>query len=180
MSTILVVGEDTAICRSVQRLLVEDGHEAVAATRPAPALAVLGRLRPDLVILDLDSAPALLPPTGTPNTPNTPNTPEEPAGPAQPAASGAAEAKASVPATDRWLTLRALRAYTGVPVIAVGSCLTPADPILAFEAGADDYVATPFSPRVLAARVRALLRRAPHEATYPHPTGPTDPQPEAA
>jgi two-component system catabolic regulation response regulator CreB len=169
MSTILVVGEDTAICRSVQRLLVEDGHEAVAATRPAPALAVLGRLRPDLVILDLDSAPALLPSTDTLG---------EPARPTQPAESGVGEASAV--AVDRWLTLRTLRAYTGVPVIAVGSCLTSADPILAFEAGADDYVATPFSPRVLAARVRALLRRAPHKAIYPPRTGPTDPQPEAA
>lgn len=54
---------------------------------------------------------------------------------------------------------RELRACYDLPVIFLTAHGAEADRVLGFELGADDYVAKPFSPRELAARVRALLRR---------------------
>lgn len=54
---------------------------------------------------------------------------------------------------------RELRARHDLPVIFLTAHGAEADRVLGFELGADDYVAKPFSPRELAARVRALLRR---------------------
>src|SRR5690606_6546605 len=54
---------------------------------------------------------------------------------------------------------RELRARHDLPVIFLTAHGAEADRVLGFELGADDYIAKPFSPRELAARVRALLRR---------------------
>lgn len=54
---------------------------------------------------------------------------------------------------------RELRARHDLPVVFLTAHGAEADRVLGFELGADDYVAKPFSPRELAARVRALLRR---------------------
>jgi DNA-binding response OmpR family regulator len=56
--------------------------------------------------------------------------------------------------------LRALRAGSDVPVIVLTSRDNETDRVLGLEMGADDYVLKPFSPREVAARVRAVLRRA--------------------
>lgn len=59
--------------------------------------------------------------------------------------------------------LRAIRgdsSYRGLPVILVTSSGEEIDRVLGLEVGADDYLARPFSLRELAARVKALLRRA--------------------
>jgi two-component system catabolic regulation response regulator CreB len=56
--------------------------------------------------------------------------------------------------------LRALRAGSDVPVIVLTSRDDETDRVLGLEMGADDYVLKPFSPREVAARVRAVLRRA--------------------
>jgi DNA-binding response OmpR family regulator len=55
---------------------------------------------------------------------------------------------------------RRLRAVAPVPVIILTALGDEADRIAGLELGADDYVAKPFSPRELTARVRAVLRRA--------------------
>ena len=55
---------------------------------------------------------------------------------------------------------RQLRAVAPVPVIMLTARGEEADRISGLEIGADDYVAKPFSPRELTARVRAVLRRA--------------------
>lgn len=55
---------------------------------------------------------------------------------------------------------RALRAFSQVPVIFLTARNDEIDRILGLELGADDYMAKPFSPRELVARVRARLRRA--------------------
>ncbi|HRP73042.1 MAG TPA: two-component system response regulator CreB [Luteimonas sp.] len=55
---------------------------------------------------------------------------------------------------------RKLREGRDLPVIFLTARQEEADRILGFELGADDYVAKPFSPRELVARVRAVLRRA--------------------
>jgi two-component system catabolic regulation response regulator CreB len=55
---------------------------------------------------------------------------------------------------------RQLRAFSEVPVIFLTARNDEIDRVLGLELGADDYVAKPFSPRELVARVRARLRRA--------------------
>lgn len=55
---------------------------------------------------------------------------------------------------------RQLRGFSQVPVIFLTARSDEVDRVLGLELGADDYVAKPFSPRELVARVRARLRRA--------------------
>jgi two-component system catabolic regulation response regulator CreB len=59
---------------------------------------------------------------------------------------------------------RALRRHSDVPVIFLTARAEEVDRIVGLELGADDYVAKPFSPRELVSRVRAILRRAHHDA----------------
>jgi two-component system response regulator RegX3 len=60
--------------------------------------------------------------------------------------------------------LRSLRARTDVPVIILTSRDEETDRVVGLEIGADDYVLKPFSPREVAARVRAVLRRSSRSA----------------
>ncbi|WP_024890032.1 two-component system response regulator CreB [Luteimonas huabeiensis] len=62
---------------------------------------------------------------------------------------------------------RRLRAFSEVPVIFLTARHDEADRVLGLELGADDYVAKPFSPRELVARVRARLRRSGAAGTAP-------------
>jgi two-component system catabolic regulation response regulator CreB len=55
--------------------------------------------------------------------------------------------------------LREIRRTRGTPIIFLTARNTEMDRVLGLEIGADDYVAKPFSPRELAARVKAVLRR---------------------
>jgi two-component system alkaline phosphatase synthesis response regulator PhoP len=55
--------------------------------------------------------------------------------------------------------LRADRATAGVPIIMLTARTEEADRVRGLELGADDYVAKPFSPNELVARIRALVRR---------------------
>lgn len=55
--------------------------------------------------------------------------------------------------------LRADRATAGVPIIMLTARTEEADRVKGLELGADDYVAKPFSPNELVARIRALVRR---------------------
>lgn len=66
----------------------------------------------------------------------------------------------NMPRVDGFTFCRRLRAEADdTPLILLTSRDTDIDEALGFELGADDYVAKPFSTRVLVARVRALLRR---------------------
>jgi len=58
---------------------------------------------------------------------------------------------------------RTLRAESDVPIIMLTAMTTDRDKLTGLNLGADDYVTKPFSPRELAARVRAILRRLPGE-----------------
>ncbi|MDB6163555.1 MAG: hypothetical protein JWL98_987 [Xanthomonadaceae bacterium] len=62
---------------------------------------------------------------------------------------------------------RELRRFSDVPVLFLTARADEVDRVLGLELGADDYVAKPFSPRELAARVRARLRR-PHGIAHQH------------
>jgi two-component system response regulator BaeR len=65
-----------------------------------------------------------------------------------------------LPGLDGLSLCRALRAFSEVPVIMVTARVEEIDRLLGLEAGADDYLCKPFSPRELMARIKAILRRA--------------------
>lgn len=64
-----------------------------------------------------------------------------------------------LPHMDGLELCRRLRAQSEAPVIMVTARVTEDDKIAGLSAGADDYIAKPFSPRELIARVQAVLRR---------------------
>jgi len=64
-----------------------------------------------------------------------------------------------LPGMDGVALCRAIRAESQIPVILLSARSDPIDVVLGLEAGADDYVTKPFEPAVLAARLRAALRR---------------------
>jgi two-component system response regulator BaeR len=64
-----------------------------------------------------------------------------------------------LPGLDGLSLCRALRAESALPVIMVTARVEEIDRLLGLEAGADDYLCKPFSPRELMARIRAILRR---------------------
>jgi DNA-binding response OmpR family regulator len=64
-----------------------------------------------------------------------------------------------LPGQDGLALSRSIRARSSLPVILLTARGEEVDRIVGLELGADDYVTKPFSPRELAARVRALLRR---------------------
>jgi len=65
-----------------------------------------------------------------------------------------------LPGRDGLALSRSIRSRSSLPIILLTARGEEADRIVGLELGADDYVTKPFSPRELAARVRALLRRA--------------------
>jgi DNA-binding response OmpR family regulator len=64
-----------------------------------------------------------------------------------------------LPGIDGFEVCRRLRAYSKVPIIMLTARDEEPDRVAGLELGADDYVSKPFSPRELAARVNAILRR---------------------
>ena len=107
----------------VRMYLARDGHKVVAAADGLDGLQAAGRVRPDLVVLDL-----------------------------------------MLPGLDGMQVCRKLRESSDVPVIMLTARVDEADRLVGLDLGADDYVTKPFSPRELAARVRAVLRRVSREA----------------
>jgi two-component system response regulator ResD len=65
-----------------------------------------------------------------------------------------------LPGIDGIEVCRRIRATSNVPIIMVTAKSEETDTIIGLGVGADDYVAKPFSPRELVARVKAVLRRA--------------------
>jgi DNA-binding response OmpR family regulator len=65
-----------------------------------------------------------------------------------------------LPGIEGTEVLRQLRQHSRIPVILLTARGSEADRVAGLEAGADDYLVKPFSPRELVARVRAVLRRA--------------------
>ena len=71
--------------------------------------------------------------------------------------------------------LRRVRAQSPLPVIFLTSKDDEADEEAGLELGADDYIAKPFSLRLLTARIRAILRRAEPDFTLPSDTMDSEP-----
>ncbi|WPC04783.1 two-component system response regulator CreB [Pseudomonas benzenivorans] len=75
---------------------------------------------------------------------------------------------------------RRLRRFSEVPVIFLTARDAEIDRVVGLEIGADDYVVKPFSPREVAARVRAILKRVGPRSVGPHSVGPGSAEPRPA
>ena len=64
-----------------------------------------------------------------------------------------------MPKMDGWETCREIRRYSRVPIIMLTAKGDEKDELLGFELGVDEYISKPFSPKILVARVEAILRR---------------------
>ena len=65
-----------------------------------------------------------------------------------------------MPKLDGWSVLRKIRQDSNVPVIMLTARGEEQDELFGFELGVDEYISKPFSPKILTARVDALVRRA--------------------
>jgi DNA-binding response OmpR family regulator len=65
-----------------------------------------------------------------------------------------------MPKMDGWQVCREIRQYSKVPIIMLTAKSDEKDELLGFELGVDEYISKPFSPKILVARVEAILRRA--------------------
>ena len=64
-----------------------------------------------------------------------------------------------MPKMDGWEVCREIRAYSKVPIIMLTAKGNEHDELQGFELGVDEYITKPFSPKILVARVEAILRR---------------------
>ncbi|HBM80282.1 MAG: response regulator transcription factor [Clostridiales bacterium] len=64
-----------------------------------------------------------------------------------------------LPNLDGWTVCKAIRNSSNVPIIMLTAKSEEDDKLLGYELGADDYVTKPFSPKVLVAKVKALIKR---------------------
>lgn len=64
-----------------------------------------------------------------------------------------------MPKLDGYQVLKEIRSYSKVPVVMLTARSEERDELKGFELGVDEYISKPFSPKILVARVQALLRR---------------------
>ncbi|MCH4193025.1 MAG: response regulator transcription factor [Butyrivibrio sp.] len=64
-----------------------------------------------------------------------------------------------MPKMDGWQVCREIRAYSKVPIIMLTAKTDERDELQGFDLGVDEYISKPFSPKILVARVDAILRR---------------------
>ena len=64
-----------------------------------------------------------------------------------------------MPKMDGWEVCREIRQYSKVPIIMLTAKSDERDELQGFELGVDEYITKPFSPKILVARVEAILRR---------------------
>ena len=65
-----------------------------------------------------------------------------------------------MPKIDGWEVCREIRCYSQVPIIMLTAKGDEKDELMGFELGVDEYIAKPFSPKILVERVEEILRRA--------------------
>lgn len=64
-----------------------------------------------------------------------------------------------MPKMDGWEVCREIRQYSKIPIIMLTARSDERDELQGFELGVDEYISKPFSPKILVARVEAILRR---------------------
>ena len=64
-----------------------------------------------------------------------------------------------MPKMDGWQVCKEIREYSKVPIIMLTAKSDEHDELQGFELGVDEYISKPFSPKILVARVEAILRR---------------------
>ena len=64
-----------------------------------------------------------------------------------------------MPVMDGWQACREIRSYSNVPIIMLTAKSDERDELQGFQLGVDEYISKPFSPKILVARVEAILRR---------------------
>lgn len=64
-----------------------------------------------------------------------------------------------MPKLDGWQVCKEIRQYSKVPIIMLTAKSDEKDELLGFDLGVDEYISKPFSPKILVARVEAVLRR---------------------
>ncbi len=64
-----------------------------------------------------------------------------------------------MPKLDGWSVLRQIRQESKVPIIMLTARGEEQDELFGFELGVDEYISKPFSPKILVARVQAILKR---------------------
>ncbi|MCI9381216.1 MAG: response regulator transcription factor [Dorea sp.] len=64
-----------------------------------------------------------------------------------------------MPKMDGWQVCREVRQTSGIPIIMLTARSEERDELQGFELGVDEYISKPFSPKILVARVTAILRR---------------------
>lgn len=64
-----------------------------------------------------------------------------------------------MPKMDGWEVCREIRQYSKIPIIMLTARSDERDELQGFELGGDEYISKPFSPKILVARVEAILRR---------------------
>ena len=64
-----------------------------------------------------------------------------------------------MPKMDGWQVCREIREMSDVPIIMLTAKSDERDELLGFDLGVDEYISKPFSPKILVARVEAILRR---------------------
>ena len=64
-----------------------------------------------------------------------------------------------MPKLDGWEVLKTIRKYSQIPVLMLTARGEESDELQGFRLGVDEYISKPFSPKILVARVEAILRR---------------------
>ena len=64
-----------------------------------------------------------------------------------------------MPEMDGWEVCREIRQYSKVPIVMLTARSSEQDELQGFDLGVDEYISKPFSPKILVARVEAILRR---------------------
>ncbi len=70
-----------------------------------------------------------------------------------------------MPKMDGWQVCKEIREYSKVPIIMLTAKSDEHDELQGFELGVDEYISKPFSPKILVARVEAILRRTSQAST---------------
>ena len=77
-----------------------------------------------------------------------------------------------IPKMDGWQVCREIRVNSKVPIIMLTARGDERDELQGFQLGVDEYISKPFSPKILVARVEAILRRT-NQLGHPASTSPS-------